>query len=284
MKRSTVTVLPGRARRGQHFCNAHPPRRRGHGLKREIAVVNEIARRLIPRKRFAELLRGPRRRGMGHGGFDGVHARGSPARRAADTSRSARRRNRPRRFAGGDSRGRCATTVTAARSGPVQHLQLMPQRKNLEMERGPGPDYSLERRQNGDRHGHHLVRAYRSQPANSTAPTRTTFSVARGARRNGRLTVECLGALRRINLHWHDLRHEYASRLAERGVPLSQIRDLLGHHSIVTTERYDQSNARSAPRGSKAFGDWRIFHVSFTVAGSADNSDDKTKLLKSLTI
>ena len=42
-----------------------------------------------------------------------------------------------------------------------------------------------------------------------------------------------------INLHWHDLRHEYASRLVERGVPLSQVRDLLGHASIVTTERYD---------------------------------------------
>jgi integrase len=41
------------------------------------------------------------------------------------------------------------------------------------------------------------------------------------------------------DLRWHDLRHEYASRLAERGVPLSQIRDLLGHASIVTTERYD---------------------------------------------
>jgi hypothetical protein len=40
-------------------------------------------------------------------------------------------------------------------------------------------------------------------------------------------------------LHWHDLRHEYASRLVERGVPLSQVRDLLGHASIVTTERYD---------------------------------------------
>ncbi len=41
------------------------------------------------------------------------------------------------------------------------------------------------------------------------------------------------------DLHWHDLRHEYASRLVEQGVPLSQVRDLLGHASIVTTERYD---------------------------------------------
>ena len=41
------------------------------------------------------------------------------------------------------------------------------------------------------------------------------------------------------DFHWHDLRHEYASRLVEQGVPLSQVRDLLGHASIVTTERYD---------------------------------------------
>lgn len=53
------------------------------------------------------------------------------------------------------------------------------------------------------------------------------------------MTDECRAALKRIDLHWHDLRHEYASRLVERGVPLSQVRDLLGHASIVTTERYD---------------------------------------------
>jgi integrase len=53
------------------------------------------------------------------------------------------------------------------------------------------------------------------------------------------LTPKCKEAFRRINLHWHDLRHEYASRLVERGVPLAQVRDLLGHASITTTERYD---------------------------------------------
>jgi hypothetical protein len=52
-------------------------------------------------------------------------------------------------------------------------------------------------------------------------------------------TPECGEQFRRINLHWHDLRHEYASRLVERGVPLAQVRDLLGHASITTTERYD---------------------------------------------
>jgi integrase len=42
------------------------------------------------------------------------------------------------------------------------------------------------------------------------------------------------------DLRFHDLRSEYASRLVERGVPLSQVRDLLGHGSIVVTERYDR--------------------------------------------
>ena len=53
------------------------------------------------------------------------------------------------------------------------------------------------------------------------------------------LTPECLAEFRRINLRWHDLRHEYASRLVEKNVPLAQVRDLLGHASITTTERYD---------------------------------------------
>ena len=53
------------------------------------------------------------------------------------------------------------------------------------------------------------------------------------------LSAECQQRFRDINLHWHDLRHEYASILVERGVPLAQVRDLLGHASILTTERYD---------------------------------------------
>jgi len=53
------------------------------------------------------------------------------------------------------------------------------------------------------------------------------------------LSDESRDAFRKINLRWHDLRHEYASRLVEQGVPLAQVRDLLGHASITTTERYD---------------------------------------------
>ena len=58
------------------------------------------------------------------------------------------------------------------------------------------------------------------------------------------LSTDCQQRFRDINLHWHDLRHEYASRLVERGVPLAQVRDLLGHASILTTERYDNQRWR----------------------------------------
>jgi len=52
------------------------------------------------------------------------------------------------------------------------------------------------------------------------------------------LTREARKLFASINLHWHDLRHEYACRLAERGVPITKIQYLLGHASVVTTERY----------------------------------------------
>jgi integrase len=49
-------------------------------------------------------------------------------------------------------------------------------------------------------------------------------------------------ALARIDLHWHDLRHEALSRLADDGVPVHELQLLAGHASITTTQRY--MNAR----------------------------------------
>jgi site-specific recombinase XerD len=40
------------------------------------------------------------------------------------------------------------------------------------------------------------------------------------------------------HLTWHDLRHTFASRLRMKGVDLAMIKELLGHKTITTTERY----------------------------------------------
>ena len=40
------------------------------------------------------------------------------------------------------------------------------------------------------------------------------------------------------DFHFHDLRHTCAAWLVQAGVPLTQVRDVLGHASIVMTERY----------------------------------------------
>jgi site-specific recombinase XerD len=40
------------------------------------------------------------------------------------------------------------------------------------------------------------------------------------------------------NFHWHDLRHSFASRLRQSGVPLGNIAELLCHKGLAMTRRY----------------------------------------------
>ncbi len=45
-----------------------------------------------------------------------------------------------------------------------------------------------------------------------------------------------------VGLTFHDLRHTFATRLVRSGVDLITVKDLLGHYSVRTTERYTHSN------------------------------------------
>jgi site-specific recombinase XerD len=63
------------------------------------------------------------------------------------------------------------------------------------------------------------------------------------ARRDGQIDWrrwfdEAIEAAKIENFTWHDLRHTFASRLVMAGVDLSTVQKLLGHKSILMTQRY----------------------------------------------
>ena len=63
--------------------------------------------------------------------------------------------------------------------------------------------------------------------------------------KNNQLAPESLAAYRAINLHFHDLRREFGSRVLESGSSLIEARDLLGHANISQTSTYLQSTAKA---------------------------------------
>jgi site-specific recombinase XerD len=65
-------------------------------------------------------------------------------------------------------------------------------------------------------------------------------------------------AFRKINLHWHYLRHEALSRLADEGVPVHELQLLAGHANITTTQRYMNARANSLAESMRQARERRI--------------------------
>lgn len=68
--------------------------------------------------------------------------------------------------------------------------------------------------------------------------------VFQASRRKGKLTnprkwfINVLEAAKVTNLHWHDLRHTFCSRLVMRGIDILTVSKLAGHGEVSTTQRY----------------------------------------------
>jgi len=81
-----------------------------------------------------------------------------------------------------------------------------------------------------------VLRHWREQSGVGTR----VFDVATGFR------TAWVKALKRAGIskfRWHDLRHHFASRLVQHGVPLNTVRELLGHSTVDMSLSY----ARLAP-------------------------------------
>jgi len=61
----------------------------------------------------------------------------------------------------------------------------------------------------------------------------------------------CRKAKMSEEIHFHTLRHSFASNLAIKGVPIIVIKELLGHSSITTTEIYSHTNIEALQRAVK---------------------------------
>lgn len=70
-----------------------------------------------------------------------------------------------------------------------------------------------------------------------------------------RFKSACIKAGIDKSIHFHSLRHSFASNLVQKGVSLYKIKELLGHSSISTTEIYSHLNLESLREAIKALDD-----------------------------
>ena len=51
------------------------------------------------------------------------------------------------------------------------------------------------------------------------------------------------------DIHFHTLRHSFGSNLGSKGVPINDIKELMGHSSISTTQIYVHTNLENLRKG-----------------------------------
>jgi integrase len=76
-----------------------------------------------------------------------------------------------------------------------------------------------------------LLRRWREQSADGAR----VFAVATNYKNGWKALLKRAGI---TQFRWHDIRHHFASRLVQRGVPLNTVRDLLGHSTVQMSLRY----------------------------------------------
>ena len=94
--------------------------------------------------------------------------------------------------------------------------------------------------------------------------------------KNGRLTAECREQLRRINLHFHDLRREAGSRFLEGGMPANVVQQFLDHAKLSTTSRYLKINRDGMHAALKRFEKSREKEAADAVPPTVSASDTNT--------
>lgn len=75
--------------------------------------------------------------------------------------------------------------------------------------------------------------------------------------------------IQKIDLHWHDLRGEFATRLHEAGVGIETISYLLDHSTIEMTRRYLKIRTRST-KPAEAIAALEQFHAAFAATETID--------------
>lgn len=87
-------------------------------------------------------------------------------------------------------------------------------------------------------------------------------------------------ALRRAgikNFHWHDLRHTFASRLAQAGVDPYTIQKLMGHKSFTTTQRYAHHYVESLRKGIAVLDNPGTIYHNFSTIGCNQGGEEKPR-------